>query len=135
MTWDILPIELRVLILSKRHIMRKEAKEMILRSWKKFQAPKQVACDLVVEERFGLPMSVLHIETVRIMKYCKKVLSGRENQIFWNAILEELDNELWENKENKNYYSNNESLFYDIIKYNYFELARIFGYEKKRCID
>ena len=38
---------------------------------KKFQAPKQVACDLVVEERFGLPMSVLHIETVRIMKYCK----------------------------------------------------------------
>ena len=135
MTWDILPIELRVLILSKRHIMRKKAKETILRYWKKFQAPKQVACDLVLEERSGLPMSVFHIETVRIMKYCKKVLSGREDQIFWHAILEELDNELWEYKEHDNYYFPNESLCYDIIKYNYFELARIFGYEKKMCID
>jgi hypothetical protein len=131
MNWTNLPIDLRIMILSFRYQFREDAQRTIVRNWKKFQAPKKVAYDLVIEEREGLPMSVVYLDTARIMKYCVKVLSGKENHTFWRAILEELDYELWENE----YADGPGAKNYLTIQNCYFDLSRIFGYEKRMCMD
>lgn len=98
MSWNILPIELRVCILSMRHDMREDSQKMIVRHWEKFQAPKKVAQYLVNKERMGLPMGVMFPEVASIMEYCANVLSGREKPNYWRAILEEVEHEMWLNQ-------------------------------------
>ena len=55
---------------------------------------------MVEKERFGLPMSIMFPEAASIIKYCAKVLSGKEKQIYWFSVLSELEYELWLNKNN-----------------------------------
>jgi hypothetical protein len=100
MTWDELPLELHEKILTIHHKLREEAQTKIIRCWEKFQAPKKVAYYLVEKERFGLPMSIMFPEAASIIKYCAKVLSGKEKQIYWFSVLSELEYELWLNKNN-----------------------------------
>ena len=92
MSWDLLPIDLRVLILSFRHEMRVNTCATIQKWWKKFQAPKNVAKMLC--STFG-GFGVMHPDTADIMEYCVKVLSGKENPKFWNMALDEVDYKLW----------------------------------------
>ena len=110
MTWNILPIELRVLILSMRYTLREEAQKTIVRTWKKFYAPKKIAHYLVERERWSMggvwndgvfggdSMNVMFPETADIMEYCAKILSGRENPNYWNAVLKEVEHEMWMNQ-------------------------------------
>ena len=110
MIWDNLPLELRVLILSKRHEMRVNAQATIAKCWKKFEAPKKVAHYLVERERWstggvwnhgvfgGDSMNVMFPETADIMEYCVKVLSGREKPNYWKEILQEVEYEIWLNQ-------------------------------------
>ena len=135
MTWNILPIELRVIILSLRHTMREEAQRTIVRTWKKFQAPKKVAHYLVERERWSMggvwneegvfggdSMNVTFPETADIMEYCVKVLSGREKPNYWKEILEEVEFELWSNQYScggrleEEYMSRVDSAFEKLIK-------------------
>ena len=120
MNWDKLPLELRVIILSMRHEMREDAQGTIVRCWKKFDAPKQVAHYLVESERFGLPMSVMFPETADIMEYCVKVLSGREKPVYWRAVLEEVEYEMWLNQYSggpgAEYMSRVDDAFMELIK-------------------
>ena len=125
MNWDKLPLELRVMILSVRHEMREDARGTIVRCWEKFQAPKKVAQHLVETERMYIsPMDVMYHEVASIMEYNVKVLSGKEDPVFWKEVLEEVDYELWVNEytggPGAEYYERNEEAF--VV------LARKFGY-------
>ena len=127
MTWTNLPIELRVIILSLRHAMREEAQGTIVRYWKKFYAPKKVAHYLVEREREGFGIDVMFPEVANIMEYCAKTLSGQENPNYWNAVLEEVEHEMWMNQ-----YSGGPGAEYmDRVDNAFEELIKKFKYKSK----
>ena len=127
MTWTNLPIELRVIILSLRHAMREEAQKTIVRTWKKFQAPKIVAQHLVEKEREGFGIDVMFPEVANIMEYCAKTLSGQENPKYWNAVLEEVEHEMWMNQ----YSGGPGAKYMDRVDNAFEELIKKFKYKSK----
>jgi hypothetical protein len=101
MSWSCLPIDIRCLILSERHTIRKDALKTIKKAWDKFRAPKIVAYEIIspymnAEHEYTIP--VMDLQIAQIMEFCVKVLSGKEAPSFWNAVLEVLTQELWMNE-------------------------------------
>ena len=92
MSWDLLPIDLRVMILSLRHEIREDAGLKIKKCWRKFQIPKKIAKMLVG----SVPLlGMMNPDTADIMEYCVKILSGKEHPVFWDNILSNIEYELW----------------------------------------
>ena len=98
MNWYSLPIEIRCLILSMRHAMRKNALKTILKAMNKFQTPKNAAYEMIspfMDPERDDTISVMIPQMAQITEFCVKVLSGKENPQFWKAVLEKLTEKLW----------------------------------------
>ena len=90
MSWDKLPIELHIMILSFRNEIRNNASLTIQRSWGKYMAPSIAALDIILEMEVDQNGTILATwkPNVKILEYCTRVLSGHINKSFWNVILE-----------------------------------------------
>jgi hypothetical protein len=90
MSWDALPLELRLLILEFRNKLREKEAIKIQKRYLKFRAPEKAAIDLVLDK---LPVDDDAVAlcfddyTRKIVEYCVKVLSGKYYVEFWNIIL------------------------------------------------
>lgn len=113
MFWENLPIEIRIYILSLRNDMRDNFSRIIQKKWQKFQAPKKTAIILWEREKLedAIWMNIINPylitdwqpnvmlpSTSSVMKYCVKVLSGKENPKFWSNILKMINKDLWLNQ-------------------------------------
>ena len=89
MSWELLPIELREMILSFRHDMRNDACLTIQRAWSKYMAPSIAALNIILEIEVDLNGTILTAwrPNVKILEYCSRVLSGHIDKQFWNVIL------------------------------------------------
>ena len=93
-----------------RDEIRDSACVAIQKCWGKFQAPKNIAKMLtrnwVWTDEFGIGAAFGHEpyvfdpETMQILEYCVKVLSGKEDPAFWQDVLRVVDFQLWMNAYN-----------------------------------
>lgn len=134
MSWDKLPIELHIMILSFRNEIRNNASLTIQRSWGKYMAPSIAALDIILEMEVDQNGTILATwkPNVKILEYCTRVLSGHINKSFWNVILEGIyegliADEVWVTEANYNdtpnlkYYYYTEHLYYELLnKFNKF---------------
>ena len=90
MTWEDLPIEIRVLILIFRNKLREKEAKKIQHAFNRYIAPERAAKCLVLDK---LPVdddaAVLCFDhrARKITEYCLRVLSGKHKIKFWNEIM------------------------------------------------
>ena len=118
MNWELLPIELRVLILSFRHEIRNDACKTIQKKWNKYFGRKCAAIDITGELHVDENGTIITTwrSTAKIMKYCSRVLTGRTHEEFWNIILENLNEGL---NNDKNWISKCHQTLDDRVIYYY----------------
>ncbi len=128
MSWDALPTDLHVLILSFRNEIRNTASLTIQRVWGKYIAPSIAALDIILEievDQNGIILATWK-PNIKILEYCTRVLSGYNNKSFWNVILEGIyegliADEVWvtdahcNNTPNIKYYYYTEKLYYELL--------------------
>ena len=101
MSWDDLPIELCVKILSNRFIMREDAQKKIVRCWKNFDSLRKFAIALWMNTLvapycfvWGGPFQLTHPHTANVMEYLIKIISRKHYNDFWRELLEKFEDEL-----------------------------------------
>lgn len=83
--------------------------------------PKKVAKILVSSV---LDLGTMNPDTANILEYCVKILSGKEDRVFWNNALMNIDYDLWENE-----YSDGPGASYkNRSEEAYYILTQRFGY-------
>lgn len=87
MSWELLPIDIRVEILSLRYNIRNNAALII----QKYLDEKAINRALSLEIDINDCVLVMRPSTALIMEYCSKVVSGKNNFEFWTIILEQVN--------------------------------------------
>ena len=128
MSWELLPTELKAMILSFRHDIRNTACLTIQRVWSKYISQSIAAHDIILEievDENGIILTAWK-PNVKILEYCSRVLSGHINKQFWNIILEGIhegliSDKIWVTESNFNdtpnlkYYYYTEQIYYKLL--------------------
>ncbi len=90
MSWEILPIEIRIEILSLRHDIRYSSAKKIQKQWIKHMLPEVTALDLSLDLEIDNDEIILVSlpRTARIMKLCANIISGKHNRFYWEIVME-----------------------------------------------
>ena len=93
MSWELLPIDLRVLILKLRNDERNECVNKIQNAWKhyidKMEATIEILLSIDVDDNGTLITLFEH--TANVLEFCCKRFTGRMYDQFWMAVLEMLN--------------------------------------------
>ena len=92
MSWEALPIELRVQILSMRYNIRNNSSILIQKIWNKYLAKIENAIEVALELQVNVDgiFLVSCPSTSRIMEYCANVVNRKHHRAFWEFIIEQI---------------------------------------------
>ena len=96
MSWESLPIEIRVYILDVRYKLRNECCKKIQNAWQRHITADLEAIDIVLdleidqEERIMVSIP----ETSIILKKCAHICSGKHHLWFWAEVLDKINQSL-----------------------------------------
>lgn len=88
MSWEILPTEVTVYILTIRNNIRNTASKKIQNAWRKFILPELIAIDLVLQieiDQYNLIMLSIQ-STSSILKASLSFCSGKHYLSFWKTL-------------------------------------------------
>tara|TARA_Y100000748_G_scaffold249661_1_gene214632 strand:+ start:1325 stop:1789 length:465 start_codon:yes stop_codon:yes gene_type:complete len=129
MSWDKLPVELRLLIFAKVHEIFEENSNIIQKYWHKFTNPRKVALELWMKMDVdpNEPSSLILPETARLIKFTSKVVSfsGKENFESirrWNLVIGLIGKSLWEDE----HVGGPSAIIYNEIEKYYSKVAKKF---------
>ena len=103
MSWELLPIELRVLILEFRNDARAKYANIIQTAWKNHQAKMDASIDILLSidvDANGILITLFE-HTANVLEFCCKRFTGRNYNQFWMAVLEMLNTGLEKDTEFK----------------------------------
>lgn len=92
MSWESLPIELRVQILSIRYNIRNNSSILIQNTWNKYLAKIENVIEVALELQVNVDgiFLVSSPSTSRIMEYCANVVNRKHHRAFWEFIIEQI---------------------------------------------
>ena len=93
MSWDSLPIDLRVLILEFRNDARAKYANIIQNAWKNHEAKMDASIDILLSidvDDNGILITLFE-HTANVLEFCCKRFTGRNYEQFWMAVLEMLN--------------------------------------------
>lgn len=90
MSWESLPIEIRVEILSIRYDLRYTASNKIQNGWKKYMLPEVTAMDISLDIEIDSDEIIMVSlpQTAKLMEICAHIIRGKHNQDYWLLVME-----------------------------------------------
>ena len=90
MSWENLPIEIRVEILSIRYDLRYTASNKIQNGWKKYMLPEVTAMDISLDIEIDSDEIIMVSlpQTANLMEICAHIIRGKHNQDYWLVVME-----------------------------------------------
>lgn len=103
MSWELLPIELRVMILDYRNDARNDYVKKIQNAWNNYAAKMDASIDVVlsIDVDDNGTLITLFEHTANVLEFCCKRFTGRIYEQFWMAVLELLNVGLGEDIQHK----------------------------------
>ena len=96
MSWESLPIEIRVYILDIRYKLRNEYCKKIQNAWQRYITADLEAIDILldieIDEEEEIMVSIP--ETSIILEKCAQICSGKHHMWFWEEIFEKINQSL-----------------------------------------
>tara|TARA_B100000902_G_scaffold399823_1_gene472796 strand:+ start:62 stop:457 length:396 start_codon:yes stop_codon:yes gene_type:complete len=131
MSWESLPIELRVYILSERYKIRNNLSKKIQNVWQQYIIADieaiNILLDVEIDEDQQIMVSIP--ETSIILKKCAWICSGKQHLWFWKEILDKIQESLVINKYEGTQWLTPNAVNYRKTKIEYKKLLKKFNME------